>query len=59
MDIGEKQKPFLPLIEPEVIHSYGVLFQVFFEVVDNIYSNCYLSLDSGHNHMGIESTGEF
>lgn len=23
MDVGEKQKPFLPLIEPEVTHTYG------------------------------------
>lgn len=59
MDTGEKQKPFLPFIEPEIIHTYGGFFQVFFEVVDNIYSNCYLGLSSGHNHMQIASTGEF
>lgn len=52
------KKMFLPLIECEVVHTFGVFFQVFFEAVDNIYSNCYLGLGSGHNHMGIEPTGE-
>lgn len=59
MAIEEKQKPFLPLIEPEAMHAYGGFFQVFFEAVDNRYSNCYLGLGSDHNHMGIESSGEF
>lgn len=59
MAIGEKQNLLLPLIEPEAIHAYGGFFQVFFEAVDTMYSNCYLGLGSDHNHMGIESTGEF
>lgn len=61
MDMGEKRKAFSAL---DWAWSYTYIciyffFQVFFEEIGNVFQELCISLGSGHNNMGTESTGQF